>query len=321
MKKTLFSLIVICFTFSSLYAQEEISDVKKWVEYLSDDDKMGRQNGSEEMKTVSNWIKDRYMDLDLQPFIGDSYFQYFTYTRRAEINERNVIGVLEGTETENSRYIVISAHYDHIGIRSGQPDSICNGADDNATGISAMLSVAKYFSDNSLIPKHSIVFASFSGEENGLRGSRHFCNNLSVDTSSIILNINFEMLGRPEGLGKQKYYITGIEYTNLYDILRGYNLDKDWKVENIGEMNKMLFRMSDNFPFANIRKQEGQPGIPAHTFAMGMPRNDYLHQPNDESKYIDFENLEGFSEYISELIYYLSTSDVEIRWTENFQKR
>ena len=321
MKKTLFSLIVICFTFSSLYAQEEISDVKKWVEYLSDDDKMGRQNGSEEMKTVSNWIKDRYMDLDLQPFIGDSYFQDFTYTRRAEINERNVIGVLEGTETENSRYIVISAHYDHIGIRSGQPDSICNGADDNATGISAMLSVAKYFSDNSLSPKHSIVFASFSGEENGLRGSRHFCNNLSVDTSSIILNINFEMLGRPEGLGKQKYYITGIEYTNLYDILRGYNLDNDWKVENIGEMNKMLFRMSDNFPFANIRKQEAQPGIPAHTFAMGMPRNDYLHQPNDESKYIDFENLEGFSEYISELIYYLSTSDVEIRWTENFQKR
>ncbi|MDX1283599.1 MAG: M20/M25/M40 family metallo-hydrolase, partial [Draconibacterium sp.] len=313
--------IVICFTFSNLSAQEEISDVKKWVEYLSDDDKMGRQNGSEEMKTVSNWIKDRYMDLDLQPFIDDSYFQDFTYTRRTEINERNVIGVLNGTETENPKYIVISAHYDHIGIRSGQPDSICNGADDNATGISAMLSVAKYFSDNSLSPKHSIVFASFSGEENGLRGSRHFCNNLSVDTSSIILNINFEMLGRPEGLGKQKYYITGIEYTNLYDILRGYNLDKDWKVENIGEMNKMLFRMSDNFPFANIRKQEGQPGIPAHTFAMGMPRNDYLHQPNDESKYIDFENLEGFSEYISELIYYLSTSDVEIRWTENFQKR
>jgi Zn-dependent M28 family amino/carboxypeptidase len=279
---------------------------------------MGRRNGSEELKIVAEWIKKKYREFNLKPFIGESYFQEYSYQRRDTINERNIIGILKGAETKNRKYIVVSAHFDHIGIRSGQADSICNGADDNATGISTLLSVAQYFSVNKIKPRHSIIFASFSGEENGLQGSRYFCKNLNINTEDIILNINFEMLGRPEAIGKQNYYITGIEFTNLYDILIGYNLDKEWRVENIGEFNKMLFRMSDNFPFASINSAEGKPGIPAHTFAIGLPGNDYLHRPNDEARFIDFENMVDFSKYISGFVYYLSVNDIEIKWIKDF---
>lgn len=313
-------LLFFTIAFSNLSAQEYNSDIEKWVYYLSDDDKLGRQNGSEELKTVSEWIMQRYKEFDLNPFIGQSYFQEYSYQRHDTINERNVIGILNGTNTLNKKYIIVSAHFDHIGIRGGQADSIYNGADDNATGISMLLSIARYFSVNKLKPKHSIIFSSFSGEENGLKGSRYFCDNLDINAEDIILNINFEMLGRPETIGKQKYYITGIEYTNLFDILTGFNLDKEWKVEDIGEFNKMLFRMSDNFSFVKINSKEGKPGVPAHTFSMGLPGNDYLHRPNDEARYIDFDNMVGFSKYVSDFVYFLSVNNIEIRWLKDFDK-
>ena len=93
MTRICFVFITLIFIFSNTSAQEFNSDIEKWVYYISDDDKMGRRNGSEELKIVAEWIKKKYREFNLNPFIGQSYFQEYSYQRRDTINERNIIVV------------------------------------------------------------------------------------------------------------------------------------------------------------------------------------------------------------------------------------
>jgi Zn-dependent M28 family amino/carboxypeptidase len=106
---------------------------------------------------------------------------------------------------------VISAHYDHLGIRNGE---VFNGADDNASGSAALLALARYFRVNR--PRHSILFAAFDGEESGLQGARSFVSSPPVGADSIIMNVNMDMIGRNE---RDELYVTG---TLPYPYLRPY---------------------------------------------------------------------------------------------------
>ena len=105
-----------------------------------------------------------------------------------------MVGSVRGTASPD-QYIVVTAHYDHVGI--GRPvdgDSIYNGADDNASGTAALVALAKWFVANP--PRHTIVFAAVDGEERGMGGSRHFVNAPTVPLEQILLNINMDMIGR-----------------------------------------------------------------------------------------------------------------------------
>ena len=128
------------------------------------------------------------------PF-GTSYEVPFTFAsgRGATTAERhglNVVGHIDG-KTDRSRYIVVSAHYDHIGARNGQ---VFNGADDNASGTAALFALAKYFSAHR--PQHSLIFVAFDGEESGLRGARAFVAAPPVDIAAIAIDLNMDMIGR-----------------------------------------------------------------------------------------------------------------------------
>src|SRR5690606_18370697 len=103
-------------------------------------------------------------------------------------SDLNVLGWIKGTENPDS-FIVISAHYDHEGVKKG---IIYNGADDNASGVSALFSFAEYFKSNP--PKHSVILAAFDAEELGLRGSKYFVENPIVPLEKIRLNINLDMV-------------------------------------------------------------------------------------------------------------------------------
>jgi pimeloyl-ACP methyl ester carboxylesterase len=174
------------------------------LEILSADDMEGRQAGTPGGEKARAYVVARFKASGLQPF-GASFEQPFTFTggrsgAQAERRGVNVVGRIAGTTTPG-RFIVITAHYDHIGVRNGQ---VFNGADDNASGTAALFALAKHFTANR--PAHSLIFAALDAEESGLRGARAFVAAPPVDASSIVLNVNMDMIGRDP---KDLLYVVG----------------------------------------------------------------------------------------------------------------
>ena len=162
---------------------------------LSADDMQGREVDTPGGARARAYVIDRFRASGVAPF--SSYEQPFTFStggRRGEgpADRRgvNVLGHIDGTSTP-ARYIVVSAHYDHIGTRNGQ---VFNGADDNASGTAALFSIATYFSAHR--PVHSLVIAAFDGEETGLRGSQAFVAHPPVDAAAMVVDVNLDMIGR-----------------------------------------------------------------------------------------------------------------------------
>ena len=169
-------------------APQLLADLK----VLSADDMEGRQAGTPGNEKARAFVIRRFKQAGVLPFKG-TYEYPFPLMGRARSPERrgtNVVGFIEGTRS-SGRYIVLSAHYDHIGTRNGQ---VFNGADDNASGTAALFTLAKYFSEHR--PLHSLIFASFDAEEIGLQGSREFVQNPPVAASRLAVNLNFDMIGR-----------------------------------------------------------------------------------------------------------------------------
>jgi Zn-dependent M28 family amino/carboxypeptidase len=167
------------------------------LQVLSSDDMEGRQIGTPGGAKARQYLIARFTASGVKPFADNrtSYTSPFTFSVSKgagvpEVHGVNVIGHIDGT-AQPARYLVVSAHYDHLGVRNGQ---VYNGADDNASGTAALVALATYFSAHR--PQHSLIFAAFDGEEAGLRGSRAFVAHPPVDLSSIALNVNMDMIGR-----------------------------------------------------------------------------------------------------------------------------
>ena len=185
----------------------------KDIEYLSSDAMRGRRTGSPESLKAREFIVDRFRDAGLKMF-GDSFIQEFTFTRRGQTDKiagANVVGYIKGKK-HPEKYIVVSAHYDHVGVQNGE---IYNGADDNASGTAALLAIAERFMKER--PRHSIIFVAFDAEEQGLQGSRYFVANLPVKKESIVLNVNMDMLARND---KGELYAAGrLHYPQFSNVL------------------------------------------------------------------------------------------------------
>ena len=161
---------------------------------LSADDMEGRRVGTPGGAKARAYVVQRFKDSGIQPF-GDGFERPFVIsgggrTGGMDLNGVNVVGRIEGTRVRD-RYIVISAHYDHIGVRNGE---VANGADDNASGTAALFALAKYFTAHR--PANSLIFAAFDAEESGLRGARAFVAAPPVDIATIAIDLNMDMIGR-----------------------------------------------------------------------------------------------------------------------------
>jgi len=317
-------LIIVSITNSFAQLKKELilnaPELKEWITYLASDEMKGRANGSPEMKTAAYWIAGKFAEYGVKPVSPDSGFiQTYSFTSRQQtIAERNVIGIIEGTDPSlKNEYIVLSAHFDHIGIRRGlKPDSILNGADDNAAGTCTIIGIAKTISLSKLKPGRTIVLAAFSGEEHGMRGSRYFVSNPSVPLKNIYANLNFEMTGHSEYLGKNKYYMTGCLHSNLDDLIIEYNKGSEFRLVDSIAVANMLFYSSDNAAFSRISVTDGITfGIPSGTFATSATP-DYLHNVTDEAGLFDFDNMAGLVRHFSDLVLWLSNNRSDIKWTD-----
>jgi hypothetical protein len=328
MKRTLLVVIVFGLIYSLCgfkgYEQKPVKvkaeELKGWINYLASDEMRGRANGSPEMKTAADWLSGKFKEYGLKPILpGGGYIQDYSYSaRQRSVNERNVIGVIEGTDPEfKDQYIVLSSHFDHVGVRKGNDiDSIYNGADDNAAGTITILAIAKTIKDLGLKPGRTIVFAAFSGEENGMRGSRNFVANSPIPVKDIYADLNFEMTGHSEYLGKKNYYMTGCKISNLDNLIGEFNKKSDFKLIDTIALSNNLFFASDNIAFSRVMTKDNiSQGVPSGTFAT-TTMADYIHKPNDEGKYFDYENMAGLVGYFSELVIWLSENKSEIQFTD-----
>ena len=161
---------------------------------LAHDSMEGRYAGTEGSHMARDLIEDRFRELGLEPAFGDSFRQPFQAEpgEGEAIEAENVAGVIPGEE-HPERYMVITAHFDHLGVRDGE---IYNGADDNASGTAGILELAAYFQEER--PAHTLVFAAMDAEEMGLQGARAFVEEPPMELESVLLNVNLDMVSRSE---------------------------------------------------------------------------------------------------------------------------
>ncbi len=180
----------------------------KDVEILSSDAYQGRKTGTKGAEMARAYIIARFQKLGLKSYPQHiNYAQEFTFNSRggAKVNGTNVIGYIPG---KGNNVIVVSAHYDHLGMVK---DEVFNGADDNASGTAGLMKIAAYFTKNK--PNNTIIFASFDAEEMGLQGAKAFVANPPVPIGTIAVNLNMDMIGHSE---KSELYVCGTyRYPNL----------------------------------------------------------------------------------------------------------
>lgn len=160
----------------------------------------GRRTGTAGNRLAQAYITRRFEQVGLKPF-GASYAMPFTFNATSAVN---LVGHIRGS-THPERYMVVSAHYDHLGVHGGATHL---GADDNASGVAAMLAVAAHFKQHP--PENTIVFAAFDGEEAGLRGAKAFVDAAPIPMKNVALNLNFDMVSRSP---KNEIYAAGTRYT------------------------------------------------------------------------------------------------------------
>ena len=247
----------------------------------------------------------------------------------SEFESANVVGVLEGVELKNE-YVIHTAHLDHVGV--GRPvngDSIYNGAHDNASGISAMLEIARLYSELPSKPKRSVIFAAVTAEEMGLLGSLYLAENPVVPAESIVANVNTDMptmvgpLISVEPLGAEQSSIMKIVERSTS--LLGLKIDEDHLPEEV------RFVRSDNYSFVKA-------GIPALRMKFGIQTKDsptgldsaishmmseIYHKPSDELGYsFNFEGAKTYVELQFMNSYFINNGEARPTWNENsFFKR
>ena len=282
MKKLTFVFFVLVSFFLNSQTINEIS-VKKHLYILANDSMQGRKAGSPGIEKAAKYIEQQFSEIGLKPFENSSFRQSFKHiNRRSEKKEEldlfNIIGLLEGTSLKQE-LVVISAHYDHLGqIEKGNGDFVFNGANDNATGVAAMIMLAEYFKKTK-INKRSILFVAFTAEEMGLIGSNYFGQTISAE--SITAGVNIEMIGKESPFGPKTAWLTGFDRSTFGKIIQKNLSSSEYKLYPDPYKDFRLFFRSDNASLARL-------GVPAHTFSTSpMDKDLDYHQLSDEVETLD----------------------------------
>lgn len=230
---------------------------------------------------TSTTAKHLVIVLEKEP-VADDAACTVTYTREIKsLTYSNVAGMIRGAKKPDE-YVVYSGHYDHLGLLPPVAgDSIANGADDDASGTTAVISLASYFKKQK--PARSLIFIAFTAEETGGYGSRHFSEN--IDPNKVVAMFNIEMIGKESKFGKNSAFITGFEKSDFGPILQR-NLEGSafhFHPDPYPEQN--LFYRSDNATLAKL-------GVPAHTISTTqIDKDNYYHTVDDELETLDVTNI------------------------------
>ena len=260
---------------------------------------------------AAEYIASQFRRAGLEPAVGTSYFQTTTYKpRNAEKEEtvQNVIGVLRGSDPKlKDTYLLVTAHYDHLGIRGEGEDTIYNGANDDASGTASVMEVANAL--RGYKPRRTIVFMTFWGEERGLVGSAYYGKNPIFPISKTVGMVNLEQVGRTddqEGPRVGAVSITGFDYSDMSKVFEAAGKVTSIGVQKHAQFSDMFFTASDNAALA-------LQGIPAHTICTAFMFPDY-HKPTDHWDKLDYANMAKVNRMIALSVAMLADSSAEPKW-------
>ncbi len=282
--------------FKKSYNSITADELKTHLYIVASDEMEGRDTGTEGQKKAGRYLIDQYKKIGVShPRQLSSYYQPVPSeamnSRRAKLpDSENILAYIEGTE-KPEELIVISAHYDHIGMSSGQ---IYNGADDDGSGTVALLEIAEAFQmakNKGNGPKRSVLFLHVTGEEHGLIGSKYYTDHPVFPLKNTVANLNIDMIGRCDApnCGKDYVYVIGSEMlsSELKKISERANttttnMELNYKYDDPNDKDRLYYR-SDHYNFA-------KNNIPVIFYFDGI-HEDY-HKPSDTPDKIDYQSLQ-----------------------------
>lgn len=227
---------------------------------------------------------------------------------------RNVVGLLRGSDPElKDTYILVTAHYDHVGRRpSDGDDDIFNGANDDGSGTVTVIELASALSRLKPRPRRSIVFMAVFGEERGLLGSRYYGRNPIFSLSKTVANINLEQVGRTdstEGPQVARASVTGFDYSDLGEILKAAGEMTAVEVYKHPTNSDAYFSRSDNRALAD-------QGVPSHTLCVAFNYPDY-HGAGDHWDKIDYDNMAKIARTVGVGLLMIASRAEAPRWNKS----
>lgn len=292
--------------------------LKKHISFLASDELKGRLTGSAGEQKAADYISAQFKNLGLKPYEGKSYIQKFDYKVRLNPHDsinsesvansgRNVIAYLDN---KASKTIIIGAHYDHLGLNEhnnstkvNSKGEIHNGADDNASGVSGVLELARIFSKNKSTEKVNYIFALFSGEEDGLIGSKHMAETIKAKYPNVIAMINMDMIGRLND--KKDMIVGGVGTSPQFKAIVEKNKSAGYNITledgGIGPTDHTSFYLKD---------------IPVLNFFTGT-HSDY-HKPSDDEDKINYTGVKNIVDFVFRIANDIADLDkVEFTKTKN----
>lgn len=257
-------------------------NIKKNIAFLAADELKGREIGTEGIEKAARYIEKQFEEAQLSPYFKTYRDSFFVENKTAY----NLIAFKEGKDPElKNEFVILGAHYDHLGTSVlNKENPVYNGANDNASGTSAVLELAKYFVAKET--KRSMLFILFSAEEKGLKGSTHLAEKLKKEEIDLYTMLNFEMIGVPQNHSEYKAYLTGFHISNFSEVFNK-STQKNTLGFFEGEEKQQLFARSDNYPFYL------KFFIPAHTLSTFTFDNyQHYHKVSDEIDLLDFDFME-----------------------------
>lgn len=234
-----------------------------------------------------------------------------------KVKLKNVVAVIEGSDPVlKNTFIILSGHYDHTGMNpAGDLDRINNGANDDASGTSVVLEIARAFQRTGLQPKRSLVFALWFGEEKGLFGSTYYAEHPPFPLKSTVAMLNFEHMGRTddnEGSTKGRMSLTGFDYTEIGQLMAEAGKTLGIDVYKHPRNSDPFFSRSDNQAFADA-------GVPAHAVLAAYIFPDY-HRPGDEWQKLDYDNMAQLTRTSAIAVWRMANNPKPPAWNQSNPK-
>lgn len=286
MKNLLFLLsfgIALQLTAQNNFDQEEIrqritkEETKEILFSLASDEMKGRDTKSGGYYKAADYVSNYFERNNIQPF----YPAYRDSLVIDSLVSYNIVGHI-GKYIPGRKTILIGAHLDHIGIRGTEGDTLYNGANDNATGSTAVLQIATFLAQYQW--KQNIIVALFAEEEKGLKGAYHLADRLKEEKVNLAYMVNFEMLGITLTTGANQVYMTGFKLSNMEKEMNQISEDFVRFLPQAKELN--LFKRSDNYAFYKAFD------VPAQTLSTFDFKNyGFYHKAEDEAEKMEVDNM------------------------------
>ena len=244
---------------------------------LASDEMKGRDSESGGYADAAAFVSTYFQQHNIQPF----YPAYRDSLLTDSLWSYNMVGSI-GKYDPAKKTVLIGAHLDHIGVKEREGDRIFNGANDNASGATAVLQIARFLAQKEW--KQNVLVALFADEEKGLKGAYHLAERMKSENVDLAYMVNFEMLGITLSSGENQVYMTGYKLSDMAEKMNAVYPNFVQFLPQAKEYN--LFRRSDNYAFYEAFK------VPAQTLSTFDFKNyDYYHKAGDEAEKMEIEHM------------------------------